>query len=158
MASGKSTIAKKYRNFDSKMAWIKVDNFKDLFDHFEKEARPVVHGSANATLDFLLKNGYSVVMEGVFQNPVFIQQAVEIAQKYKISYKVFQLHVSLKTLQERDKIREGVKEGCRKPLEDEEIAQLYHKIENNTYPGAIKLNTEKLTIKESVKFIDSFFE
>lgn len=40
MASGKSTIAQKYRSFDNKMAWIKVDRFKDLFDHFNKEARP----------------------------------------------------------------------------------------------------------------------
>jgi predicted kinase len=29
-ASGKSTIAKEFRNFDEKIAWLKVDNFKDF--------------------------------------------------------------------------------------------------------------------------------
>ncbi len=30
-ASGKSSIAKKLRNYSKKVAWLKVDNFKDFF-------------------------------------------------------------------------------------------------------------------------------
>ncbi len=29
--SGKTTLAKSFRNFEEKVAWLKVDNFKDFF-------------------------------------------------------------------------------------------------------------------------------
>ncbi len=157
MASGKSTIAKKYRSFHDKMAWIKVDNFKELFDHFEKGARPVVHGTANAALDYLLKNGYSVVMEGVFQNVLFIDQAVQVAQKQQVPCKVFALEASLETLQKRDKVRVGVKEGCREPLTDEEMAHIFQNIQKNPYTSAIPLDTENLTVEAAMQFIDAQF-
>ncbi len=158
MASGKSTIAKKLRSFDSKMAYIKVDSYKDLFDHFENEVRPFVHGAANATLEYLLREGFSVVMEGVFQNPLFVQQAVEVVMKNNVPFRVFQLKVSLKTLQERDQVREEVKEGCREPLGDEAIAVIFNRIEKNPYEGAIELNTEVLSLGQSIAFINDQFD
>jgi hypothetical protein len=42
MGSGKTTIANHYRSFSAKTAVLHVDNFKSIFDHFEKEARPEV--------------------------------------------------------------------------------------------------------------------
>ncbi len=158
MAIGKSSIAQKYRSFEAKMAWIKVDHFKDLFDHFEKEARPYSHGAANATLEYLLKEGFSVVMEGVFQNPVFVKQAAEVADKYTITCRIFELKASLITLQRRDKVRDEVKSGCRQPLGDEAIAKIFQKLENTPIPEAIVLNTEKLSVVESLEFIDSHFK
>ncbi len=157
MASGKSTIAQRYRNFDSKMAWIKIDRFKDLFDHFEKGVRPTVHASANATLDYLLGKGFSAVMEGVFQDPLFVEQAVAVADKRDVVCKVFQLHASLKVLQERDKVREGIQEGWREPLGDKEIETIYKKIENNPYVGAISLNTNELSVEEVMEKIEEAF-
>lgn len=157
VASGKSTIAKRFRNFKNKTVWLKVDNFKDFFDSFDIEVRPYVHSATNATLDYFLKEGFSAVLDGVFQNPIFIDNAVEVAKKYKILYRVFQLKVSLKTLQERDKKREGVPEGHRKPLGDVAIAVIYNRLEENPYPGAITLDTENLSIDEAVNFINQQF-
>jgi hypothetical protein len=96
-------------------------------------------------------------MEGVFQNPDYVQQAVDITKKYDIPCKIFQTKVSLKTLQERDKVREGVPEGCRKPLGDAEIAKLFTVLEENPYPDAITLDTERMTIDECIAFIDKQF-
>ncbi len=158
MASGKSTIAQKYRSFSKEMAWIKVDRFKDLFDHVEKEARPIVHGAANATLDYLLSVGFSAVVEGVFQDPIFVKQAVEVASKHNVVCRVFQLQVPLQVLQARDKVREGVQEGWRQPLGDAEIATIYSKIENNPYLGAIELNTDKLSLEKAIAFIEKEFD
>ena len=156
-ASGKSTLAKRYRNFKNKTIWLKIDNFKDYFDVLDDDVRVHIYGAANTSLDYFLKKGFSVVMEGIFQNPNNVQQAVNIAKKQHIPYRVFQLKVSLKTLQERDSIREGVPEGCRQPLGNDEIAKIYTVLEENYYPEAITLDTENMSIDECIAFIDKQF-
>lgn len=156
-ASGKSTLAKRYRNFKNKTVWLKIDNFKDFFDTLDSEVRFFIHGAANTSLEYFLKKGFSIIMEGVFQDPDYVQQAVDIVKKFDIPCKVFQTKVSLKTLQERDRVREGVPEGCRKPLGDEEIAKIFTVLEEKPYPNAIFLDTENKTIDECVTFIDKQF-
>jgi predicted ABC-type ATPase len=76
-ASGKSTIAKSYRDFEKRIAWLKVDNFKDFFAADSTPALEYVNGSSVATLQYLLEQGFSVVMEGVFQKTDAIVKAVE---------------------------------------------------------------------------------
>src|SRR3989344_5709656 len=97
-ASGKTTIAKKLRNFNKKIVWLKVEN-------------------------------------------------------RGIKVKVFQIMCSLATLQDRDRNRPGVKEGCRKPMGDEAIAKIYNQLERTFIPGAISLDTEQLSIDECVSLI-----
>ncbi len=131
-----------------------MDNFKDFFakDVAEQnEAVDYVNQSAINTLEYLLNEGFSVVMEGIFQNPKYVSSAVGLAKQKKIESKVYELECSLKTLQERDKVRVGVKEGCRKPLGDESIAMLDQVIKDNPWSGSEKLNTEKLFLEECVE-------
>ena len=52
-SSGKSTIAKKLRDFEHKIAWLKVDNFKDFFAEDTSSALQYVNESAIATLKYL---------------------------------------------------------------------------------------------------------
>lgn len=157
MGSGKSTLAKKYRSFESKIALLKMDSFKELFEHFEKKARPVIHGAAIASLDYLLKQGFSVVMEGVLQNPDFIQQAVDVANKNGVECKVFELTATLQTLQSRDRKRKEVEQGLRTPLGDEAIEFMFNKLKRLPYHDAIKLNTETTSVEKSIEFIDKHF-
>jgi predicted kinase len=157
MTSGKSTIAKEYRSFANKTIWLRVDNFKDFFDSYEAEIRPYVHGAANASLEYFLKEGFSIVMEGVFQNPDFVQQAVDIANRHSVPCRVFQLKISLPTAQQRDKTREGVPEGLRPAIPDEEIAGVYRTIEEHPFKGALELDTEHMTIEECIAFINKQF-
>lgn len=162
-ASGKSTLAKRFRSFENKTVWLKIDNFKDFFDTKDipqnswGEIMPFVHGAANSSLGYLLDEGFSVVVDGVFQNPDFLEEAVEIVNKRNVPCKVFQLTVSLKTLQERDKVREGVPEGHRQPLGDETISQISKIVLENPYQGAIDLDTENMSIDECVDFIEKQF-
>jgi len=155
-SSGKSTIAKNLRNLKKKIAWLKVDNFKPFFAKDvseENNSIDFVNQAALATLQHLLNQGFSVAVEGIFQNPEHITSAAEIAKKRNVRFKVYELECSLKTLQLRDRNRLGVKEGCRKPLGNKAIVHLYNVIKENPWSGAIKLDTEKLSLKECVEML-----
>ena len=153
-SSGKSSIAKSLRSLKNKIAWLKVDNFKDFFakDVTEQDqAIDYVNQAAINTLQHLLHQGFSVVMEGIFQNPKHITLATEMAKQNNLPFKIYELECSLKVLQARDRVREGIKEGCRKPLGDEVIARLNQVIVDNPVIGAERLNTETLSLEECVE-------
>lgn len=156
-ASGKTTIAKSYRDFDKKIAWLKVDNFKDFFAEDASEALDYVNGSAIATLKYLLENGFSIVIDGIFQDTTAIDDAISICHELNIPVKVFELKVSLNTLKERDSIREGVREGLKKPLGDETVEKIYNTLSASPYQGAVVLNTEENNIKECKEIINNSF-
>ena len=160
-SSGKSTIAKRLRSFKRKIAWLKVDNFKNFFAKDvseENDAVDDVNQLAMVALQHLLSQGFSVVIEGIFQNPKYVTSATEIAKKRNVRFKVYELECSLKTLQLRDRNRPGVKEGCRKPLGDKVIAHLFNVIKENSWSGAEKLNTEKLSLDECVEILKKSLE
>lgn len=54
-ASGKSTIAKSLRDFQKKIAWLKVDNFKDFFSEDGTLGLEYANEAAIVTLEFLVK-------------------------------------------------------------------------------------------------------
>ncbi len=153
-ASGKTTIAKKLRDFKNKIVWLKVDNFKDFFSgNASLREQKYVDECALTTLKYLLDEGFSVVMEKIFFDPFIIPLVIEEARERNIVAKVFQIKCSLAVLQERDKNRPGIKEGCRKPLGDQVIERIYNQLEKTFYPGAIVLDTVKLSEEECVRVI-----
>ncbi len=156
--SGKSTIAKSYRDFEGKVAWLKVDNFKDFFAEDASPALEYVNGVAVATFEYLLKQGFSVVADGVFQDTSAIDKAVEIANQNDTPIKVFELELSLDELQKRDQNRAGVKEGLRKPIDEETLERIYNTLRNNPYPSAIKLDVENNSVEDCKNIIDENFK
>jgi len=156
-ASGKSTIAKKLRDYDKRIVWLKVDNFKPFFSDDTDLIVDDVNKTALNSLNYLLDQGFSVIMEGIFQNPEYIQKAVDTARQKNLPVFVYQLDCSLKTLQDRDKTREGIKEGCRKILGDDVIERLYKVIENNSFKEIIKLDTEKMSIDKCIELLKKNF-
>lgn len=153
-ASGKTTIAQRLRDFDRKIVWLKVDNFKPFFGEkallkHQKE----VDLAALAALCHLLDRGFSVVMEKIFYDPFIIPLAVKEAEKRKIKAVVFQIKCSLSALQARDKMRPGVKEGCRQPMGDRTIARIYRQLADTFYPGAVALDTGKHSVEECLATI-----
>ena len=157
-SSGKSTIAKSLRNYEKKIAWLKVDNFKAFFSDNTDRILDDVNKTAIKSLGYLLEQNFSVVMEGIFQNPEYIREAIGLAEQKNISVFVYKLECSLKTLQKRDKTREGVKEGCRKPLGNNVIKRLHSIIENSLYDESIKLDTENESVNECIKRINKHFD
>lgn len=157
-ASGKTTIGENLRDFDRKIVWFKTDNIKTFFSN-PRESRILdeVMETCLVILKNLLDKGYSVIYDGIFKKPEYAQKAVDLAKSMNIPTIVYQLTCSLKTLQERDRIRKGVKEGCRKPLGDEIIESLFNKVENNPIEGAIKLNTEEKSLEECLEIIRKNF-
>lgn len=152
-ASGKSTIAQSLRNYKKKIVWLKVDGFKDIFAKDASNALEYVHGSAISTLNYLLSQGFSVVMEGIFQDPKFITQSVETAKQKGVPFKVYELECSRNALQTRDKERPLVKQGWRKPLGNKVIARLHKKVKDNPWEGAEKLDTEQLSLENCVELL-----
>lgn len=153
-ASGKTTIAQKFVNYDQKIVWLKVDNFKPFFG--EKallKHQDDVDRCALATLKYLLDAGFSVVMEKIFYDPSIVPLVVDEAEKRGIKVVVFQIKCSLKTLHERDKNRPGIKEGCRKPMGDKAIERIHRQLAETFYPEAIELDTEKLSVSQCVSII-----
>lgn len=153
-ASGKTTIAKKFRNYNKKIVWLKVDNFKPFFaEKALLKQQDDVDQCALTVLRHLLDSGFSVVMEKIFYNPSIIPLAVNEAKKRGIKVGVFQIKCSLEVLQRRDQTRPGIKEGCRKPMGNKAIEKIHKQLEKTFYPDAVELNTEILSIKECVSEI-----
>jgi len=154
-ASGKTTIAKKMRNYEKKVAWLKVDNFKEFFAGIAtlNEQRHVDEVALSA-LTYLLDNKFSVVMEKIFHDPYIIPLAIKEAEKRGVNTKVFQIYCPLSILQKRDRVRDGVKEGCRKPMGDKVIEMIHNQLEKTYYSEAIKLDTGQLSIEQCVDKIN----
>jgi len=153
-ASGKSTLAKKFRDFSKKIAWLKVDNYKDFFSEDGSVALEYVNGASVATLKYLLGQGFSVVMEGVFQDTKAIDQALLFAKEKNVKTIIYQLKCSLSTLRERDKERPGIKEGVRKPMDEHALEEIFQKLSQNVYPSVQVLDTENQTLDQCLQKIN----
>jgi tRNA uridine 5-carbamoylmethylation protein Kti12 len=149
-ASGKTTIAKRFRDYSKKIVWLKVDNFKDFFSaDAALEEQKDVDETALASLCHLLDKGYSVVMEKIFYDPFIIPLAIQEANKRNVKVKVFQIQCDDEILIERDSTREGVKEGCRKPMGDD-IKNISHHLDQTVIKDAIILDTGRISVDECV--------
>jgi predicted kinase len=157
-ASGKTTICERVRDFDKKIAWLSVDKMKPIFSDFEDRTLEESNKAALAELKYLLDEGYSVILDGIFKNVDRVYEAIQTAKDRNIEALVYQLKCSLKTLQDRDKVRAGVKEGYRKPLGDEVIQSIHNTNMGKPIEGAIELNTEEKSVEECVKIIKGGFE
>lgn len=157
-ASGKTTIGENLRDFDKKIVWLKTDNIKMFFSNFEDRTLDEVMGTSIATLSYLLDKGYSVIYDGIFKKSEYTRRAINLAKSKSIPTVAYQLVCSLKTLQERDRTRKGVKEGCRKPLGDELIESLFNTVKDNPIEGAINLNTKEKSLEECLEIIRKNFD
>ncbi len=108
-------------------------NFKNFFADDSSTALEYVNGVAVTTLEYLLDKGFSVVMDGVFQDTSAIDEALKSAESKNVEVKVFELQIQLSTLLERDKIREGVPEGLRSPPGNETITMIFNKLKENPF-------------------------
>ncbi len=156
-ATGKTTLGERLRNENEKIVWLKTDNFKPFFSE-SGEFTDIISQTALASLDFLLDHGYSVIYEGIFQNPIFAENAKELAKTKNVSVVIYQLTCSLFTLQQRDKERPGIKEGCRKQLGDVTIETIFNNVENNPIKDAVRLDTEKLSLEKCLNIIRKNFD
>lgn len=157
-ASGKTTLGKILRNADKKIVWLQVDGFKRFFSEDSDVTLDEVSKTALVTLSYLLNQGYSVIYDGIFKNPDYVQKAVELAKKKDISSVIYQLKCSLKTLLERDTTREGINEGHRIPMDPKVVESIFNKLEQTPIERAIDLNTENQTLEQCLDIISKSFK
>lgn len=157
-ASGKTSLGKNLRDFNKKIVWLKVDNFKPFFAEDSNVALDMVNETALNSLSYILDKGCSVLLDGIFKNPDYVYKAVKIAQSKNIPHVLYQLSCSLKTLLERDKKREGVPEGCRKPMEEDIVESIYNELENTPIEGAVILDTESQSLEQCLEIIKKNFD
>jgi len=156
-ASGKTTIGENLRNFDKKIVWFKTDNIKPFFSEYSEASLDAAMQTCLAALKYLLDQGYSVIYEGIFKNPMYANEAIQMGKSKNIQTVAYQLHCLLKTLQERDRTRKGIKEGCRKPLGDELIGGLFQAVENNPIEDSVILDTENQSLEDCLSVIRKNF-
>ncbi|MDO8497337.1 MAG: AAA family ATPase [bacterium] len=156
-ASGKTTICKNLRNIDENIVWLSVDGIKPIFSDFKDTTLENANNASLSMLHYLLDQGHSVIYDGIFKSPEHIRQAEEVARKKNVPFVVYELQCSLKTLQEREKVREGVKQGVWKPLGDDLVASLYNTLQENPIEEAIKLDTENVSLAQCVTIIKKNF-
>ena len=82
--SGKTTICKEIRDFDNKIAWLSIDKVKNLFSDFKDEAMDDANKSAVVILKNLLEREYSVIVDGIFKNPLHIEHIVQVGKDKNI--------------------------------------------------------------------------
>lgn len=157
-ASGKTKLGESLRDFDKKIAWLSIDKVKPIFSDYRDESLDVVNGAAMQMLSYLLAEGFSVVLDGIFKIPEHIQKAIEIGKAQNVPTIIYQLKCSLEVLKERDLNKEGVKEGWRDPLGDKVIESLFKKVEANPIEGAIELDTENKSLEECLEIIRRNFQ
>jgi predicted kinase len=146
-ASGKSTIAQQLRNFNQKIAWLKVDNFKPFFEEINGvESLKFVNQLVSPNLIFLVDHGFSVVIDGVFQDFSIIHECLKIAKDKNIIAKVFEIKCSLETLIKRDVERS--REIPEKKIGEDTLEKIYQILQNNPLQNSIHLDTENLTVEE----------
>jgi len=109
--SGKTTIAESLRDYDARIAWVSIDNFKRIFSNFQDAALDDVNNSAAVAIKDILERGFSVVVDGIFKRPEHIQAIISAGKSKDIPVSIYQLDCSLETLKLRDKTRKGIKEA-----------------------------------------------
>lgn len=152
-ASGKTTLGKNLRDFEKRIVWVQVDGFKRFFAENADAALDEVNKTALVVLTYLLDQGYSVVLDGIFKNSEYVHKAVDIAKSKNIQITIYELTCSLKTLLERDKTREGVNEGHRIPMEEKVVESIYSKLEETPIEGSVKLDTENQSLEQCLEVI-----
>lgn len=155
--SGKTTTSKLVRDYDNKIAWVTIDNIKVLFANYEDRTLDDSNDTAIALVKHLFEKGFSVIIDGIFKKPWHYEDLIKIAKDKNIPTKLYQLECSLDTLKERDKARDGVKQGLWPPLGDELVESLYKTVEENPIEGAEILNAEKMSPEEIARIIKDEF-
>lgn len=155
-ASGKTTLGEKLRSKELKVVWLKIDNLKPFFSEDWGESLDEVNRIALAIIDRLLSDGFSVVFDGIFKNPLHALQAIKLAKSKNVPVIVYQLNCSLETLQKRE--TERYIKNHRPHLGIDVIERLYLKVLNNPIEGSIELDTENISLDECLKIIKKNFE
>jgi len=147
--SGKTTTSELLKKFIPKTVVISGDTLTAMVvpdkNHW-REFWPLGHEAARILLEFFLKKKFNVVVEEILPDVLHIERIIAVAKNFQARVFVFQLEASLAILNLRKKY---LKPQMSRNL----IKELYGMVLRNPYPGAIKIDTTKLSPQECVDFI-----
>jgi adenylylsulfate kinase-like enzyme len=153
--AGKSTIAKLLqKKMGKKTALIEMDNiyYNVLQNDINHE---MVLQSVISMADIFLKNGYNVILEGVFTVPFDKQEKklkhnllFNLAKKHNTLLNIFFLNISLDIAIQRDKARHGFKR-----LRKNYISTLHEKTCARRHNSDIEITTDNFSPLEIVNKI-----
>lgn len=157
-ATGKSTICEAVQKENKRIIWLHVDSFKRFLRSGNDEVdRNHWYGAAAASLEYFLANKFSVLAEGIFQFTKHVEYFIEIANKYSVKIKVFELTAPTSILVTRDSQRKGVPEKLRPSLSKGTIKNLSQQVTENHFPNAEIIETNNTSIQQIVHKILSEF-
>ena len=154
-AAGKSVVAKALvKKLGKKTALIEMDHlyYQVLQNELDHE---LVLECATRMADTFLREGYTVVLEGVFTVPydkkrhrLEHDKLYNLAKKYGIEMKIIFLDISLEKAITRDRQRHGSKK-----LRREFITKLHEKTHARRHNQDIEIDTSHLSVNQVVNLI-----
>lgn len=143
-STGKTTIAYLLSKKIPHAYKISVDSLTGMFtlpgskSKEWKQVRPLGQELARILTDYLLNQGKTVIAEEVFPEVRYISDLEGVAKKNKVKSYVFELITPMEILSQREGVRPDAKA-------DKPVEKLAGYIQQNPYPGAIKINTAPLS-------------
>jgi|GEM_PF-4982680 len=145
--AGKTTLAKTlhHRLEDKyKIALIHYDTIFEMKTGKDKESlKPKI--ALGMIENFLIEN-YNLILDNSFIFTQYLRQTIQFIEKYTLKYRVYFLKPSFLEIVERDK-KFPVPKGI------EALKEFWITMENNDFPEHIEIDTDTLSIDESVEFI-----
>jgi len=143
-STGKTTVAYLLSRKIPHAYKISVDSLTGMFtlpgseSKEWKQVRPLGQELARILTDYLLNQGKTVIAEEVFPEVRYISDLEGVAKKNKVKSYVFELITPMEILSQREGVRPDAKA-------DKPVKKLAGYIQQNPYPGAIKINTAPLS-------------
>lgn len=151
--TGKSTVAEKLRDIGKDKIWLHIDWLGHFFPRLLHQAHSLHYKTAKNFAEFFLSMGYSIIVDGMFEETEWIDWFVDLAKERKIGYRVFEFTASVKDILERDKEHPGVKQGWRNPIQKKKLKARLKWFQEHPYPKTSRVNSSEKSPEEIVRFI-----
>lgn len=147
--AGKSTVAQKLREVSlRRIAWIEQDHFRRHILREKDGTDGIRIGLIAQTVDFVLANGYDVILEGIFGFSAYGEMLRALAARWPEHY-FFYFDVPFEETLRRHATRPSAKEFGRA-----EMARWFRNDDRTGFPGEIIIPAEN-SITDAVQLIKS---
>lgn len=151
--TGKSTVAEKLRDIGKDKTWLHIDWLGHFFPRSLHQTHSLHYQTAKHFAEVFLSMGYSVIVDGMFEETEWVDWFIDLAKERKIGCRVFEFTASVKDILARDKKHLGVKQGWRNPIQKKDLEVRLKWFQRHPYPKATQINSSERSLEEIVRFI-----
>lgn len=148
-AAGKSTVAREFcRRHQVPRLSSDAVNQALIGDRFEADLRPAIYEGLLAMAEAILHSGGRLVLDGTFLDPASRQRVADLARAHGAVFLSAQVECSL-----GERIRRNALRRPSEKVPEEYLTRAHSRAALDTQ-GTLRLNTQKLTLNESVDSLE----